>query len=152
MARILFIEDHSSTRQICSRILRDQGYEVVEARNGRCALDLAQRNELDAVVTDWLLPDMDGLQFLDCLCRHDAGPPIIVFSNQLHLCPNAMHIARVQALIEKSEKLTDLLAALDAVCHTSKPNRESDTPGLRHNLPHVEPCSHHFHQSKAPQY
>jgi len=116
MARVLFVEDHFSTRQICSRILRDHGFEVVESRNGRSALDLARRYEPDVVVTEWLLPDMDGLQFLDHLRRHDPAPPVIVFSNQPHLCPHATHTGRFQALIEKTEDLAELLAALDVVC------------------------------------
>ncbi len=116
MARILFIEDHSPTRRICSRILRDQGYEVVEARNGGSALDLAKNGKLDAIITDWLLPDMDGFQFLNCLQRQASPPPVIMYSSQPHLCPSSAHSSRVQALVEKTEDLTALLTALDTVC------------------------------------
>src|SRR5262245_11686789 len=102
MARVLFIEGHSATRRICARLLRDQGYDVIEARNGRYALDFLQRYELDAVVTDWLLPDMDGFQLLNQLADHSPALPVIVFSNQPHLCPGTARTAGVTALIEKT--------------------------------------------------
>jgi CheY-like chemotaxis protein len=138
MPRVLFVEGHSATRQICSRLLRDEGYEVLEARNGRSALDLVKHNELDAVVTDWLLPDMDGFQFLNQLATHRPGPAVIFFSNQPHLCSGAAHTAKVTALIEKTEDVTQLLRALDAVCPPTKADGIEAALDRPHHLSHLQ--------------
>jgi two-component system, NarL family, invasion response regulator UvrY len=150
MTRVLFVENHSATRHICSDILRDHGYEVVEARNGRCALECAQHYELDAVITDWLLSDMDGLYFLDRLRRRYPSLPIIVFSTQPHLCPNARHIAKLEAIVEKTESLTNLLSALDAVCQASKPAHCSDSTDWRLNRSHAQ-TTQHLQPKESPQ-
>ena len=150
MTRVLYVENHSPTRRICADILRDQGYEVVEARNGRCALECAQRYELDAVITDWLLPDMDGLYFLDRLQNRSPSVPVIVFSTQPHLCPNARHIAKLGAIVEKTESLANLLSALDAVCQASEHPHRSDSRLWQLKTRHVEPRSHHLQIKELP--
>lgn len=149
MTRVLYVENHSATRRICSEILRDQGYEVVEARNGRCALECAQCYELDAVITDWLLSDMDGLYFLDRLRHLNPNLSVIVFSTQPHLCPNARHIVKLGAIVEKKESLANLLSALDAVCQSSARAHRSDSRHQWSNPLHAAPYSQHL-QTKGP--
>ncbi|OIP41005.1 MAG: hypothetical protein AUK47_07165 [Deltaproteobacteria bacterium CG2_30_63_29] len=59
---ILLVEDEAALRRLSSRVLRDYGYEVLEARDGEHALSKASRNEapIDLLVTDLVMPRMGG--------------------------------------------------------------------------------------------
>jgi len=65
--KILIADDSRVMRQIVSRTLRQAGFEghdTVEASNGREALDLALKDSPDLVLSDWNMPEMDGMKFL----------------------------------------------------------------------------------------
>ena len=59
---ILLVEDDPPTRSLISRVLQNQGYQLLEARNGHEALSLAtnHRGRIDLLFTDIVMPDMDG--------------------------------------------------------------------------------------------
>jgi DNA-binding NtrC family response regulator len=61
---ILLVEDKKSMRQMLSRTLQAEGYNVLEAKNGREALELLRQNWIDLVLTDLQMPEMDGLELL----------------------------------------------------------------------------------------
>ena len=63
--RILIVDDEPNILGTLAPILRDRGYEVVTAMNGRAALEAIDREKLDLVVLDLGLPDIDGVD----LCR-----------------------------------------------------------------------------------
>jgi len=57
---ILIVEDYKDSREMIRLLLEDLGYRILEARNGKEALDLVSRETPDLVVTDFNLPDIDG--------------------------------------------------------------------------------------------
>ena len=62
---ILAVDDHPVSRLLLEKVLRKAGHEVFFAVNGREAFELFQRQFFPIVVSDWLMPEMDGLE----LCR-----------------------------------------------------------------------------------
>ena len=61
----LVIDDSRAVRIIIGNILREMGTEVVEAGDGREALEqLRQNPEVELVLVDWNMPVMDGLEFI----------------------------------------------------------------------------------------
>lgn len=63
--RFLVVDDFSTMRRIVRHLLKEQGYtNVVEAEDGQAALALLQRGGIDFVLTDWNMPNMDGLALL----------------------------------------------------------------------------------------
>lgn len=63
--RALVIDDSRAIRSILRRILQDLQFEVLEAGNGREALDvLAAQASVDLAMVDWNMPEMNGLQFI----------------------------------------------------------------------------------------
>lgn len=66
MAKALVVDDSRAVRMILSRTLKEIGYEVCEAANGRQALDVIQteKTALTLVLTDWNMPEMNGLDLL----------------------------------------------------------------------------------------
>jgi hypothetical protein len=61
---VMLVEDEDAVRALASRVLADQGYVVLEARNGREALEILERPEhgIHLVLTDVVMPDMGGLE------------------------------------------------------------------------------------------
>ena len=59
---ILVVEDFEDTRALLRIMLRMYGYNVMEADNGRTAVEIARREHPDAILMDMSLPVMDGCQ------------------------------------------------------------------------------------------
>jgi Response regulator containing a CheY-like receiver domain and an HD-GYP domain len=57
---ILLVEDYKDSREMIRLLLEEQGYSILEAQNGKEAIDLAARQTPDLVLTDFNLPDIDG--------------------------------------------------------------------------------------------
>ncbi len=65
MTKILFVDDLETNRYLLRTVLTASGYEMLEASNGVEALDLARRERPDLILSDILMPQMDGFT----LCR-----------------------------------------------------------------------------------
>jgi two-component system chemotaxis response regulator CheY len=61
MARILAVDDSAAMRQMVGITLTGAGHEVQQASDGRQALQIAEREKFDLVITDVNMPNMDGL-------------------------------------------------------------------------------------------
>ncbi len=62
---ILVVEDNPVTRRLLQKTLKRSGYHVVAVENGRQALEVFRKQFFPIVITDWVMPEMDGLE----LCR-----------------------------------------------------------------------------------
>ncbi len=69
--RVLVVDDDASTRLLLSRFLRDLGHEVLTATDGVEALDVLEKERIRLVITDWVMPRMDGLE----LCQRIRKGP-----------------------------------------------------------------------------
>lgn len=67
MPRILTVDDSVAMRQMMSATLTGAGYEVVQASNGRDALQIATEQPVDLVITDVNMPQMDGIALVRAL-------------------------------------------------------------------------------------
>ncbi|MEK9824242.1 MAG: response regulator, partial [Gammaproteobacteria bacterium] len=76
MGQVLIVDDSASIRMLLSKTLEDTGYCVTDAENGKAALEVAQQGNFDLVITDVNMPEMDGLEALVEIKKHD--PSIIV--------------------------------------------------------------------------
>jgi two-component system chemotaxis response regulator CheY len=64
VAKILVVDDAAFMRMRCSKLLTENGYEVVEAENGLDAIAKYKESKPDAVLLDITMPEMDGLTAL----------------------------------------------------------------------------------------
>lgn len=79
---VLTVDDSPSVRRMVAMTLQEAGYDVIEAVDGRDALEKALARPVDAVITDQNMPNLDGLGFIREFRQHPAGKgvPIIVLS------------------------------------------------------------------------
>jgi DNA-binding response OmpR family regulator len=78
-ARILLVDDEQSIQTLLSYPLRKEGYDVVQATDGRQALDRFDEQQFDLVVLDLMLPKIDGLEVCRRL-RTRSSVPIIMLT------------------------------------------------------------------------
>ena len=64
MAAILIVDDLSGNRAFLGTLLRDHGHRIIEATNGREGLEAARADRPDLIITDVLMPVMDGYEFV----------------------------------------------------------------------------------------
>ncbi len=60
---VLVVDDSKAQRRLLSRTLAKWGYETIEADSGEAALDVARTTRIDIVVSDWMMPGMNGVEF-----------------------------------------------------------------------------------------
>ena len=58
---ILLVDDERLVRMIAKRRLNTLHYRILEAENGREAFEILQREKVDLVLSDWMMPELDGL-------------------------------------------------------------------------------------------
>jgi DNA-binding response OmpR family regulator len=80
MARILIIEDSRFTRSSIAKVLKNDQHEVLEAENGAVGLAMIGEHKPDFVITDLLMPEMDGFELLENLRSRGIAVPVIVMS------------------------------------------------------------------------
>lgn len=76
--RILVVDDEDIIRESLSYVLRKEGYDVKEARNGKVAYDLIFKESFDLVITDLEMPEMKGIQLLEEIKNLDIHTVVVV--------------------------------------------------------------------------
>ncbi|SAL82532.1 two component AraC family transcriptional regulator [Caballeronia choica] len=66
MSTILLVDDEPDTLYVLDLLLTAQGYRVVKARNGFEGMELGLAGPPDLVISDWVMPVMDGTQLYRC--------------------------------------------------------------------------------------
>src|SRR3546814_2362961 len=80
MKSCLVVDDSKVVRMVARRILEKLDFEIVEAADGAMALEACGRKLPDAVLLDWNMPVMNGIDFLRELRRMPGGDgPVVVF-------------------------------------------------------------------------
>ena len=79
---ILYIEDDPANRILVRRVLEAEGYRVLEAENGLQGLEIAQSEQLGAILVDIHMPDMDGFEVMTRLrsMPMTASVPVIALT------------------------------------------------------------------------
>lgn len=82
--KILIVDDSASVRMVARIALREKGYEVLEAANGREALDKLSGERVNLVVSDVNMPIMDGISFLKELKSRPSSKfvPVIMLTTE----------------------------------------------------------------------
>ena len=80
MFRILIVEDDNELRQLFRRVLEKTGYETFEADNGQEALDVLDAQFIDLIVSDIMMPVMDGYELVRSLREAGISIPVLMIT------------------------------------------------------------------------
>lgn len=125
MPRLLVVEDQPKLLQSLERGLREEGYDVVTASDGRIAYEQANSNLVDAMILDLMLPKRDGLDVLRSLRAEGFSKPVLILTARDEV------EARVEGLdsgaddyLVKPFAFAELLARLRALIRRDVVSRE----------------------------
>ncbi len=77
--KILIVDDSSTMRRIIINTLSRIGYsDVVEAEHGKVGLEKLSQGGVEMIITDWNMPEMDGLEFVTTVRTTNANIPILM--------------------------------------------------------------------------
>ncbi|MAU16661.1 MAG: response regulator [Muricauda sp.] len=115
MSKILVIEDESAIRRVLVKILAEEndGYDVVEAEDGRVGIDLIKKEDFDLVLCDIKMPKMDGVEVLEAAKKIKPEIPFIMISGHgdLDTAVNTMRLGAYD-YISKPPDLNRLLTTV----------------------------------------
>lgn len=126
--KILIVEDEPTLLETLQYNFARQGYDVLTAKDGLLALEVARRDRPDAIVLDIMLPGLDGIEVCRTL-RREMGTPIIM------LTARADEIDKVVGLevgaddyLTKPFSMRELIARVKAMLRRVRLTREEMTP------------------------
>ncbi len=96
MKSCLIVDDSKVIRMVARRILEELEFEIVEAENGAAALEACREHMPDAILLDWNMPVMDGLEFLKTLREDSASGRAVV----VVFCTTENDLSHIKMAIE----------------------------------------------------
>jgi len=118
MARILVIDDEPVVREVISRALIAQHHQIIQAADGREALNLLRTESVDLVLTDLVMPEQDGVETIMALRHNHPALPVIAMSGDVNRAGLYLDIARhlgVKRTLAKPFDVGTLIRAVDEI-------------------------------------
>jgi YesN/AraC family two-component response regulator len=112
MKRILIVDDNLMMRKLIRNIFINEEYEIEEAENGTEGLEIARKHEIDLVITDIIMPVMEGLELIMHLKRDFPEIKIIAISGGK---PYYLYMAKklgIEGIFTKPLNLQQFLGAV----------------------------------------
>ena len=148
---ILIIDDVEEIRISLSKIVEQLGVVPLTASNGLEALDLLQSEKIDLIITDLMMPEMDGLQFIVQSRKLNPRIPIAVISGYadiknatfaltrgaFNFITKPFTIKEVENVIRKGLRLRELSLGTDRLLKTIRNRTDITIPSFTHLLPSV---------------
>lgn len=123
MAVVLVVDDEFGIVKLLEEVLEDEGYQVLVAANGRQALEQAAKDKPALIITDFMMPVMNGAELIKALAADArlSDIPIILISS----VPEAMvaeRIAGYTAFVRKPFNIFDLIDLVAKLSGGASPN------------------------------
>ena len=109
--RVLIVEDEMIIALGAMMDLEDEGYEVVLANDGRRGLDAAMQQTFDLIITDYMMPRMNGLDMIDALRRAGVLLPIVLATSINEAALPRLQRAGYDMYLPKPYRTRDICAA-----------------------------------------
>ena len=110
--QVLVVDDDPLMHRLFQHHLEKAGYQMVSAKTGREALDLANRQSPQLIVMDIMMPDMDGMEALRELKKADATkdiPVVVITANGHHMARKESEQCGAAVFLTKPFSPTQLL-------------------------------------------
>lgn len=80
MSKVLIVEDDKELRELFGKVLMKQGYDIRETSNGKEALEAVHQDFYDLVISDIMMPVMDGYEFVSILRKEGNQIPVLMIT------------------------------------------------------------------------
>lgn len=107
MKKVLVIEDNKKYRELLKTALEGNKISVLEAGEGKEALDILEKEHVNLILLDLLMPGMDGIDFYHMLELQHAHIPILILTNVSDTAAYGKDIKEV--LIKANVSLDDVI-------------------------------------------
>jgi CheY-like chemotaxis protein len=115
MPTILVVEDDPLERYLVCGVLRRDGYQVEEARDGAEALDVVRTKRIDLVITDLVMPKLNGFKFVEQLHLIEPRMPMIFTTGYLCAVTGKTLLHDVAVVLTKPVELDALRSAVHRI-------------------------------------
>lgn len=112
MESILIIEDNQECRRILQSYLKTKGYNIFSANNGQMGLGLFVHCKPDLVLTDFQMPNMDGLSVIRRLKEMAPNTPVIMLSG------SGRKGLKDKAMLQGARDFIEKPVSLDSLCES----------------------------------
>lgn len=120
--KVLIVDDSIFARISIKKLIYERNYELLEAENGNVAFDKIKSECPDLVITDNLMPEMNGIELIQKMKDENIDIPVIVISaNQQEKTKQRFLELDVTGIIKKSPSKSEFLALVDKAF---KPGKE----------------------------
>ena len=119
--KVLVVDDEADFLETMGAIIKGWGYDLIEAVNGKEAIDVIRNKKADIVILDYMMPEMDGVTALKEIRKIDKEVPVIMFTAY----PDGRSFGGANKLgaimfIPKLSAYSDNQAALKEAIHIAK--------------------------------
>ncbi len=121
MAKILLADDDELVLYAISKVLRKAGHEVLEAENGKKTIDILKNEHPDVLVTDIIMPEIEGIELIMKVQNSHPDLPIIAMSGgSRNVDYNYLSVAKKLGAYATLEKPFDEQELLDLIIEITK--------------------------------
>jgi YesN/AraC family two-component response regulator len=110
--RILIVDDEAGVRKVLEQVLQEDGFQVISAADGREALKIFEKKPFPLVITDIVMPEMDGIELLQSIRPHSPDTQVIIITSyaSVETAVKALRCGAYDYLFKPFENL-DLVSA-----------------------------------------
>jgi len=125
--RVLIVDDEEGMRDFLAFVLKTEGYQPLTAAGGREALELLQRNNIDAILADLKMPGMDGLELLRRIREYDQNAVVIIMTAyaSLQTALEAMKYGAYDYLLKPFDNVDTVMNAVARAVERRKLSRRN---------------------------
>jgi len=119
--RILLAEDEEAMRSYLKRALEKAGYDVTDVDRGTAAVPLLERDEFDLLLTDIVMPEMDGIELAQHCAKVAPATKVMFITGFAAVTLKAGEAAPNARILSKPFHLKDLVLEVDRVLENADP-------------------------------
>lgn len=136
--KVLIADDNPTIRLILRKILKTRGYTIAEARDGAEAVKTLQTDHFDALLTDWMMPNVDGVELIAWVRIHITPAPFIMMITALAIeqAQERALSAGADAYVTKPFNTGDVLRQMDEGLLLHRQGRKTGSILARGTSPH----------------
>src|SRR6266403_376762 len=100
-ARILIVDDEESARELFAELLQRWGYDVDQTADGHAALKIAAETRPDVIISDLVMPKLDGLALVRALRAEQPDTPVVIITGKGSIDAAVEAVRKAMELVEK---------------------------------------------------